>query len=86
MIFGCGTTPVFLSGKNKLLWKHPIESFNLGSQLIVHESQEAVFFRNGQALDLFGPGRYMLETQQLPIQEKLYRLPTDADGTFHSEV
>ena len=69
-----------------LVWKHPIEDFNMGSQLIVHESQEAIFFRDGQALDLFGPGRYTLETQQLPILEKLYELPTDAEGTFHSEV
>lgn len=69
-----------------LVWKHPIEDFNYGSQLIVHESQEAVFFRDGQALDLFGAGRYTLETQQLPIMEKLYQLPTDTEGTFHSEV
>ncbi len=69
-----------------LLWKHPVEDFNLGSQLIVHESQEAIFFRDGQALDLFGAGRYTLETQQLPILEKLYHLPTNTDGTFHSEV
>ena len=74
-------------GDNETLaWKHPIEDFNLGSQLIVHESQEAVFFRDGQALDLFGPGRYTLETQQLPVLEKLYKLPTDTEGTFHSEV
>ena len=74
-------------GNNEtLVWKHPIEDFNLGSQLIVHESQEAIFFRDGQALDLFGPGRYTLETQQLPILEKLYQLPTDTQGTFHSEV
>ena len=69
-----------------LVWKHPIEDFNLGSQLIVHESQEAVFFRDGQALDSFGAGRYTLETQQLPMLEKLYKLPTDTEGTFHSEV
>lgn len=69
-----------------LVWKHPIEDFNCGSQLIVHESQEAIFFRDGQALDLFGAGRYTLETQQLPILEKLYKLPTDTEGTFHSEV
>ena len=69
-----------------LVWKHPIEDFNYGSQLIVHESQEAVFFRDGQALDLFGPGRYTLETQQLPLLEKVYKLPTDTEGTFHSEV
>lgn len=69
-----------------LVWKHPIEDFNYGSQLIVHESQEAVFFRDGQALDTFGPGRYTLETQQLPLLEKVYKLPTDTEGTFHSEV
>ena len=68
------------------VWKHPIEDFNLGSQLIVHESQEAIFFRDGQALDLFGAGRYTIETQQLPLLEKLYKLPTDTEGTFHSEV
>ena len=33
-------------GDNRtFIWKHPCEDFNLGSQLIVHESQEAVFFR-----------------------------------------
>lgn len=69
-----------------LVWKHPIEDFNYGSQLIVHESQEAIFFRDGQALDLFGAGRYTLETQQLPLLEKVYHLPTDIDSTFHSEV
>ena len=68
------------------IWKHPIEDFNYGSQLIVHESQEAIFFKDGQALDLFGPGRYTLETQQLPLLEKVYHLPTDTQGTFHSEV
>lgn len=68
------------------VWKHPLEDFNMGSQLIVHESQEAIFFRDGQALDLFGAGRYTLETQQLPILEKVYNIPSDSDATFHSEV
>lgn len=68
------------------IWKHPIEDFNYGSQLIVHESQEAIFFKDGQALDLFGPGRYTLETQQLPLLEKAFKLPTDTEGTFHSEI
>lgn len=73
-------------GNDVFIWKHPIEDFNYGSQLIVHESQEAIFFKDGQALDLFGPGRYTLETQQLPLLEKVYSLPTDTEGTFHSEV
>ncbi len=74
-------------GENDVfVWKHPIEDFNLGSQLIVHESQEALFFRDGQALDLFGAGRYTLATQNLPALETLYKLPTNADEFFHSEV
>jgi hypothetical protein len=53
------------------IWKHPYEDFNSGTQLIVHESQEAVFYMNGQALDSFGPGRYTLETQNMSEYEKL---------------
>lgn len=71
---------------NTFVWKHPIVDFNFGSQLIVHESQEAIFFKDGQALDLFGPGRYILETQQLPLLEGIYSLPADTEGSFHSEV
>ncbi|MBR6513193.1 MAG: SPFH domain-containing protein [Clostridia bacterium] len=67
------------------VWKHPIEDFNMGSQLIVHESQEAIFFRDGKALDLFGPGRHTLVTQNIPILEKLYKIASSTD-IFHSEV
>jgi len=48
------------------VWKHECEDFNTSSQLIVHESQEALFFSNGQACDLFGPGRYSLKTENIP--------------------
>lgn len=69
-----------------LIWKHESEDFNTLSQLIVHESQEAVFYNNGQALDLFGPGRHTLKTQNLPIIGKLQRIPTDGVTPFHCEV
>ena len=68
------------------IWKHPCEDFNLGSQLIVHESQEAVFMLNGQALDLFGPGRYTLETQNIPLIGKALKLATGGVSPFHCEV
>lgn len=68
------------------VWKHPCEDFNLGSQLIVHESQEAVFMMNGQALDLFGPGRYTLETQNIPLIGKALKLATGGVTPFHCEV
>lgn len=68
------------------IWKHPCEDFNTMTQLIVHESQEALFFMNGQALDLFGPGRYTLETQNIPLIGKAITIPTDGQTSFHCEV
>lgn len=68
------------------IWKHPSEDFNSLTQLIVHESQEAIFFMNGQALDLFGPGRYTLETQNIPMLEKALNHLTGKDSPFHCEV
>lgn len=73
-------------GNDVFVWKHPVEDFNMGSQLIVHESQEALFFNDGRALDLFGSGRYTLETQNIPILSELYKIPTGGDAIFHSEV
>lgn len=68
------------------VWKHPTEDFNYGTQLIVHESQEAIFFMNGQALDLFGPGRYTLETQNIPLIRKVVNAATGGESPFHCEV
>ena len=68
------------------VWKHPCEDFNKYSQLIVHESQEALFMLNGQALDLFGPGRYTLDTQNLPIIGSMMTTVTGKDNPFHCEV
>lgn len=67
------------------VWKHPSEDFNSLTQLIVHENQEAIFFMNGQALDLFGPGRYTLETQNIPKIGKALNI-TDNGSPFHCEV
>lgn len=68
------------------IWKHPCEDFNSLTQLIVHESQEAIFFMNGQALDLFGPGRYTLETQNIPLIGKALNRATGDKTPFHCEV
>ncbi len=68
------------------IWKHPCEDFNTASQLIVHESQEAILFSNGQALDLFGAGRHTLETQNIPLLRRLINLPTGGQTPFHCEV
>ena len=54
--------------------------------LFVHESQEAVFFSDGQALDSFKAGRYTLETKNIPLISKLRNLVTGGVSPFHTEV
>lgn len=73
-------------GNNVLVWKHPEEDFNTSTQLIVHESQEAVFFCNGQISDVFRAGRYTLSTENLPFLRKIINIPTDGQTPFHCEV
>lgn len=58
-----------------------------GSQLTVRESQDAVFFRDGQALDIFGPGRYVLQTQNIPVIGKwVTSFGYGPDSPFRAEV
>lgn len=68
------------------VWKHPVEDFNTGSQLVVYESQEALFFMNGQALDLFTSGRHTLETQNLPLIGKHFNRATGDTSPFQCSV
>lgn len=60
--------------------------FRLGSQLVVRESQRAVFFRDGKALDVFGPGRHTLSTNNIPLLTGLLGLPFGGDSPFRAEV
>ncbi|MBT7755574.1 MAG: SPFH domain-containing protein [Candidatus Magasanikbacteria bacterium] len=58
-----------------------------GAQLTVRESQTAIFFRDGKALDIFGPGRHVLQTQNIPIITKLVtRLGYGTNSPFRAEV
>src|SRR5215217_8062069 len=60
--------------------------FKCGSQLIVREGQAAVFFRDGKALDVFGPGRYTLSTNNLPLLGGLLKIPFGGSSPFTAEV
>ena len=70
------------------VWKHLQEDFNALTQLIVHESQEAIFMMNGEVLDLFGPGRYTLESQNIPLIGKTVSglWGKSKETPFHCEV
>jgi len=57
-----------------------------GAQLVVRETQSAVFFRDGKALDTFGPGRYTLTTANLPILTTVVKSISGGQTPFQAEV
>ncbi len=50
-----------------VVWTYPSEDITWGAQLIVHEMENAVFFRDGKVYDVFGPGRHTLTTLNMPL-------------------
>jgi membrane protease subunit (stomatin/prohibitin family) len=58
----------------------------MGAQLIVQENQSAVFFRDGKALDTFGPGRHTLTTMNVPLLTRLLSIPFGGTSPFQASV
>jgi excisionase family DNA binding protein len=66
--------------------EHGAGDFRFGSQVIVREFQEAVFFRDGKAYDTFGPGRHTITTANAPLLADLVSAVTGGRTPFTSEV
>jgi membrane protease subunit (stomatin/prohibitin family) len=60
-------------GADDIVWRYPNEDITWGAQLIIHEYEMAVFFRDGKAYDVFGPGRHTLTTLNLPLLTGILR-------------
>lgn len=58
----------------------------MGAQLIVQDTQTAVFYRDGKALDVFGSGRHTLTTANIPVLTKLLSLPFGFNSPFQAQV
>jgi membrane protease subunit (stomatin/prohibitin family) len=58
----------------------------LGSQCVVRENQVAIFFRDGRALDMLGPGRHTLTTMNLPLLVNYLKIPFKSKSPFRAEV
>src|SRR5258708_1926980 len=75
-----------------LSWRFPMEDMEIqnGGKLIVRESQLAAFINEGRIADVFGPGTYTLNTQNLPILtdlmnwDKMFKSPFKSDVYFFS--
>ena len=79
-------------GDGTLAWRYPMQDFEIqyGAQLVVRESQLAVFVNEGKVADVFGPGTHKLTTQTLPLLtnlknwDKLFESPFKSDVYFFS--
>lgn len=64
-----------------IVWKYPTEDVGWGDNLIVHEYEAAVFFRDGKAYDVFTAGRHVLSTANLPLLTKIFSKIAGFDRT-----
>jgi excisionase family DNA binding protein len=58
----------------------------MGAQLVVHQGQNAVFYRDGKSLDVFGPGRHTLTTANVPLLTKLFSKVVFGEDSIFSAV
>lgn len=75
--------------QDELIYRFPegeSGDFRIGSQVIVRESQTAVFFRDGKALDTFGPGRHTIATANIPLLVDLIGKAFSGKTPFTAEV
>jgi membrane protease subunit (stomatin/prohibitin family) len=76
-------------GRTELVHRIPERGsgdFRIGSQLIVREGQAAVFYRDGKALDTFGPGRHTITTANIPLLVDLVGKAFSNETPFKAEV
>lgn len=71
---------------NILVYRYPVEDFSTKSQLIVQQSQEAVFYSRGQLADIFTEGTYTLSTKNIPILSNLINLPFGKESPFSAVI
>lgn len=71
---------------NVLVWRHPPDDLSWGTQVIVNQAQEAIFFKGGAALDVLGPGTHTLRTANIPGLRTLIKVPFGGETPFAAEI
>ena len=69
-----------------LIAKFPSSDLRLGSQLVVHPGQTAIFVKGGAIYDEFESGTYILKTDNIPLLNKIINIPFGGDSPFQAEV
>jgi len=63
-------------------WKFPSEELSTWTQMIVSETQEAVFLSEGRMLGPFKAGRHTLDTKNFPVISKFFKIPMGGKSPF----
>ena len=71
---------------NVLVWRYPPDDLSWGTQVIVNQTQEALFFKGGQVLDILGPGTHTLRTANIPLLRGLIKAPFGGETPFAAEI
>ncbi|MCX5797528.1 MAG: SPFH domain-containing protein [Elusimicrobia bacterium] len=69
-----------------LVWRYPPDDLSWGTRVIVNQSQEAIFYSGGQALDILPPGTHVLETANIPLLRTLIKIPFGGKTPFAAEI
>lgn len=73
-------------GRDKdIVWKYPRQNIKWGAALIVREYETAGFYRDGKMYDIFGPGRHILTSANLPLLQQLANI-THTRPIFTSDI
>ena len=76
----------FAGNVDDLVWKSPVENFNTTSVLIVDETHQALVLVNGTQYGLYGPGRHVLETPNIPAAKRIINIPSGGKTSFPCKV
>ncbi len=76
----------FNGSPDDIVWKFPYNNISTAAQLVVNQSQEAVFLKGGEVADIFGSGTKTLSANNIPILQKLINLPFGGNTPFVAEV
>jgi membrane protease subunit (stomatin/prohibitin family) len=74
------------AGPNDIAYRFPKLSLKYGSQVIVRENQWGIFFRDGKAYDVFGPGRHTITSNNIPLLTAALRALRIIGDIFECEV
>lgn len=78
----------FEDADNNVFWRYPMngKDIMMGAQLVVRPAQMAVFVNEGQVADVFSPGTYTLNTQNMPVMTKLKSWKYGFESPFKADV